>query len=172
MQHGWPRRHATRRSRSGIQLQAHACQLSRVTANRSSQWLGRTIQRGLLQGQTTRRSRSGIQLQAYASTLEIGQSSTHLHFHSSHSDLLHTNVGTFDVRTMAAATAHYLSPPRIIGYGVSSDCTWITYQGKNRLWLPPEYRPTASAVYAAVISIGCSSGRIFFLVFSESLVSV
>ncbi|KAK3947905.1 hypothetical protein QBC32DRAFT_223198, partial [Pseudoneurospora amorphoporcata] len=53
-------------------------------------------------------------------------------------------------------------------YGLSSNRTWITYQGKNLLWLPPEYRPSSSAISGTVLSIGSSSGRVLFFTFSDS----
>ena len=32
--------------------------------------------------------------------------------------------------------------PRRYSYGMSSDRSWITWHGRNVLWLPLEYRPT------------------------------
>ncbi|KAK3349887.1 beta transducin-like protein HET-E2C [Lasiosphaeria hispida] len=46
---------------------------------------------------------------------------------------------------------------------------WITCNGKNVLWLPPEYRPCCSAVQGRMISIGCSSGRVFTIGFSRDV---
>ncbi|KAK3934411.1 hypothetical protein QBC46DRAFT_273847, partial [Diplogelasinospora grovesii] len=53
------------------------------------------------------------------------------------------------------------------GYGLNSNGTWITYQGQNLLWLPPEYRPSSSAVSGTGVVIGCPSGHVSFLKFSE-----
>ncbi|PTB40419.1 hypothetical protein M441DRAFT_142816 [Trichoderma asperellum CBS 433.97] len=51
-------------------------------------------------------------------------------------------------------------------YGISSDKTWITKDNKPLVWLPVEYRPTASAVFGATVIIGCSSGRVLVMGFS------
>ncbi|KAL7923812.1 hypothetical protein ACQKWADRAFT_44209 [Trichoderma austrokoningii] len=51
-------------------------------------------------------------------------------------------------------------------YGISSDKTWITKDNKPLVWLPVEYRPTASAVFRATFIIGCISGRVLVMRFS------
>jgi WD40 repeat protein len=45
---------------------------------------------------------------------------------------------------------------------------WVTVNGQETLWLPPDYRPSRMAVYNSIIAIGCPSGRIFFLYFYSS----
>ncbi|KAI0006370.1 WD40-repeat-containing domain protein [Xylariaceae sp. FL0662B] len=55
------------------------------------------------------------------------------------------------------------------GYGLSSDRSWITFHGQNVLWLPLEYRVVCSAVCGAFVSIGCSSGKVLILRFSEDI---
>ncbi|KAL5611102.1 hypothetical protein FOBRF1_007219 [Fusarium oxysporum] len=104
------------------------------------------------------------------STLDIGQVIHHLQFDKFVSHRLHTDVGTFDVRpttsfTVLAATSpsHSTSLPQRIGYGLSDNGTWITYEGQNLLWLSPEYRPLSSAVSGTVVAIGCPSGRVLIL---------
>ncbi len=82
---------------------------------------------------------------------------------------LHTDAGTIDLGLPATPSAaspdHLISPPRRIGYGLEEDTTWITYQGQNLIWLPPDYRPRVSAAFRGNIAIGCESGR--FLIFSQ-----
>ncbi|KAJ5876229.1 katanin P80 subunit [Penicillium soppii] len=56
---------------------------------------------------------------------------------------------------------------RFQGYGVSPDCTWITWNSQNMLWLPPVYRPSAVAVGPSTISIGCDSGRVLIFNFDS-----
>ncbi|KAM0444400.1 hypothetical protein ACHAO4_010201 [Trichoderma viride] len=51
-------------------------------------------------------------------------------------------------------------------YGISSDKTWITKDHKPLVWLPVEYRPTASAVFGATVTIGCASGQVLVMGFS------
>jgi hypothetical protein len=64
------------------------------------------------------------------------------------------------------------SLPMKRGYGLNDDKSWITHNGVNLLWLPPEYRPNDHSLFAmsaTTAAIGCSSGRILFLTFSASL---
>ncbi|KAK4206366.1 hypothetical protein QBC37DRAFT_300943, partial [Rhypophila decipiens] len=51
-------------------------------------------------------------------------------------------------------------------YSFVRDQTWIIWNGQNLIWLPPEYRPTCSAVQGQMVSIGCTSGRVFTVGFS------
>jgi hypothetical protein len=37
---------------------------------------------------------------------------------------------------------------------VSSDYTWITYNARNTIWLPSEYRPLCSAISGRNVGIG------------------
>ncbi|KAK3693369.1 hypothetical protein B0T22DRAFT_449660 [Podospora appendiculata] len=55
------------------------------------------------------------------------------------------------------------------GCSLGLDQSWITCNGKNVLWVPPEYRPSCSAVQGQMISIGCSSGRVFTIGFSRTI---
>jgi hypothetical protein len=45
---------------------------------------------------------------------------------------------------------------------------WIVLHGKKALWLPPEYRPTCSAVKDGTLALGHASGRVSFIRFLES----
>ena len=53
-----------------------------------------------------------------------------------------------------------------IGIGINKQ--WITCNGRNLLWLPPDYRPSSSAVTTKSIVIGCLSGRVWTASFSLS----
>jgi hypothetical protein len=44
---------------------------------------------------------------------------------------------------------------------VSSDGEWITYNSKNWVWLPSEYRPSCSAVLGKTIGIGVGTGKVW-----------
>jgi hypothetical protein len=48
-----------------------------------------------------------------------------------------------------------------LGAGTSSNGRWITYNGKNILWLPSEYRPLNSAIGGTNVGIGVASGRVW-----------
>ncbi|PWI64386.1 hypothetical protein PCL_10524 [Purpureocillium lilacinum] len=59
------------------------------------------------------------------------------------------------------------------GYGLSPDKSWITWNGHNALWLPPECRPSSSATWCSAapslmarVAIGCPSGRVIVIGFS------
>jgi WD40 repeat protein len=96
-----------------------------------------------------------------------------LQFHEFNSNLLRTELGTFDLQTVAIApvfgpASTDRSSPIAVGYELSSNRAWITYQGENLLWLPSEYRPSSSAISGTVVSICCSSGRILFFTFADS----
>ena len=105
------------------------------------------------------------------STLEGHSGIGNLQFHKSNSDLLRTELGTFNLRHIANSVLGPASagrlPPIAVGYGLSSNKSWITYEGENLLWLPPEYRPSPSAISGTVVSIGCSSGRVLIFTFSD-----
>ncbi|KAK0766479.1 hypothetical protein N5P37_000204 [Trichoderma harzianum] len=45
--------------------------------------------------------------------------------------------------------------------------TWVTWDSQRILWLPPAYRPRISAVRASTLAIGCDSGRVVFIRFSD-----
>ncbi|KAK3934161.1 hypothetical protein QBC46DRAFT_274368, partial [Diplogelasinospora grovesii] len=90
------------------------------------------------------------------------------------SSYLHTELGTFNLQPALIPTASAVtSPDRLaslpqhVGYGLNSNGTWITYQRQNLLWLPPEYRPSSSAASGTSVVIGCSSGHVLILKFSE-----
>ncbi|KAH8750221.1 hypothetical protein F5883DRAFT_227674 [Diaporthe sp. PMI_573] len=67
------------------------------------------------------------------------------------------------------SVAFSLDDPGRHGYGLGQDQTWIICNGRRVLWLPPEYRPSCSAVQGRMISIGCKSGRVFTIGFSRDV---
>ncbi|KNB17874.1 hypothetical protein FOXG_15594 [Fusarium oxysporum f. sp. lycopersici 4287] len=88
---------------------------------------------------------------------------------------LRTNIGTFDLSLLPSSPPAALpaSSPRhhllqCQGYGISSDRSWITYEGRNLLWLPPEYRPVTLAIMASTVVLGCKSGLVLLFRFSEA----
>lgn len=87
-------------------------------------------------------------------------------------DILFTKLGTFDQQHFAnwvsGPVSTNRSSPIAVGYGLSSNGAWITYQGENLLWLPPEYRPSSAAISGTVVSVGCSTGRVLIFTFSDS----
>ncbi|KAH6999391.1 hypothetical protein EDB80DRAFT_687507 [Ilyonectria destructans] len=53
------------------------------------------------------------------------------------------------------------------GFGTSKDNCWITWNGANLLWLPPDYRPIRTASDGVTVALGCSSGRLVVLRFQK-----
>ncbi|KAK4208673.1 hypothetical protein QBC37DRAFT_391849 [Rhypophila decipiens] len=56
--------------------------------------------------------------------------------------------------------------PERYRYRLGRDQTWIICNGRNLIWFPPEYRPSCSAIQGQMVSIGCTSGRVFTVGFS------
>ncbi|ORY72165.1 uncharacterized protein BCR38DRAFT_360285 [Pseudomassariella vexata] len=61
-----------------------------------------------------------------------------------------------------------LSSNSRFGIGISPEKNWITLHGNNLLWLPAEFRPCRSAVSGSNVVIGCASGRVIIMGFSEN----
>ena len=96
-------------------------------------------------------------------TLDVGKTLFNLSFDATSSSLL-TKIRSVDV---SASTGFHtenvavLQRPQYLDAGVSSDNTWITYSGQNLLWIPPEYRPSCSAVCGTTIGMGVGSGLVW-----------
>lgn len=79
-------------------------------------------------------------------------------------------VDTFNLKSAISPTDSPDFPalrPQKVGYSFNENCTWISNEGKNILWLPPEYRPISSAITETAVAIGCLSGRVLILTFPE-----
>ncbi|EHK47497.1 hypothetical protein TRIATDRAFT_216469 [Trichoderma atroviride IMI 206040] len=50
------------------------------------------------------------------------------------------------------------------------DTNWVTKGSTRMVWLPPRYRPNASAVFGRSIAVGCTSGQVYIMHFSENCV--
>ncbi|KAH6985563.1 hypothetical protein EDB80DRAFT_231562 [Ilyonectria destructans] len=107
-------------------------------------------------------------------TLDVGRRLYTVRFDATGTRLL-TDAGTFDLSvpspspsppaTLSASGPLY-HPCQRQGYGISTDNVWITYQGRNLLWIPSEYRPEKSAIAASTVAFGCSSGRVLLFRFT------
>jgi WD40 repeat protein len=96
-------------------------------------------------------------------TLDVSKNLYNLSFDANSSCLL-TEIGSIDVSASIGSGAEsvtVLQRPQYLDAGVSSDNTWITYNGKHLLWIPPEYRPSCSSVCGNMIGIGVGSGRVW-----------
>jgi len=68
--------------------------------------------------------------------------------------------------TGASNTQRICETPQHCTYGSNIDGTWITSNGQNVIWLPPEYRPNCFALTSSTMVIGCHSGRVLIFDFS------
>ncbi|RKK84141.1 Vegetative incompatibility protein HET-E-1 [Fusarium oxysporum] len=110
-------------------------------------------------------------------TLYVGRSLYTIRFDEIGSRLL-TDAGTFDLSmpsaspspTVALPVSGFLyRPVQSQGYGISADGIWITYKGRNLLWLPSEYRPAISAIAASTVALSCNSGQVWSVRFLRFL---
>ncbi|KAK7404063.1 hypothetical protein QQX98_010149 [Neonectria punicea] len=64
-------------------------------------------------------------------------------------------------------TGQAADKPQPHGYGLSPGRVWITWNGNNMLWLPPDFQHSVSAVSpsTATIALGCNSGRVLVIGF-------
>ncbi|KAI2791715.1 hypothetical protein POX_c04588 [Penicillium oxalicum] len=72
-----------------------------------------------------------------------------------------TNLGTLNVQSgheNLASNSTHKSRAIFIEQG-----RWININGKNVLWLPPDFRPTCSAINGDSLALGHESGRVSFL---------
>jgi WD40 repeat protein len=96
---------------------------------------------------------------ALRQTLEIGASLSALSFSFDDCNII-TEMGC-----IALDQSYLLSiqTPDWLGYCLYVDRSWITWNGKKILWLPPEYRPACSMVRQQTVAIGCASGRVLLI---------
>ncbi|OHW91558.1 vegetative incompatibility protein het-e-1 [Colletotrichum incanum] len=88
-----------------------------------------------------------------------------LTFDPSSSARLLTDFGTVNLLSESPTggdptTKETVSKPAVCEFGLSTDKVWIVKGNKRIAWLPPEYRPAASAVREPMIFIGCASGYV------------
>ncbi|KAH7189691.1 uncharacterized protein B0J16DRAFT_397650 [Fusarium flagelliforme] len=103
-------------------------------------------------------------------TLDVG--SVHqIVFDPTTNTLLSTDIGLLNLDHLAPAiddqsTELTLRGVRYSGWGISTDGVWIVKDGKEMLWLPPDYRGDKAAIVRSTVAIGCRSGRVLVMKFS------
>jgi WD40 repeat protein len=97
-------------------------------------------------------------------TINFGTPVTHISFDHTGRYLI-TDVGSIKIAAVTTESPIQPDDSGGYGYGLRQDKSWITCNGQNVLWLPPEYRPACSAVQGRMISIGCTAGRVFTIGF-------
>ncbi|KAL7933498.1 WD40-repeat-containing domain protein [Trichoderma chlorosporum] len=108
-------------------------------------------------------------------TLDVG-TVYHLSFDSTTNSRLHSDLGTLDLDldldsvpiTVKSRNKPPLQRAVICGYGISKHLAWVTKDRKPLLWLPAEYRPIKSLIVGSTVVVGCLSGRVLILKFSET----
>ncbi|UKZ94148.1 uncharacterized protein TrAFT101_009032 [Trichoderma asperellum] len=99
--------------------------------------------------------------------IDLGATTTRLSFSTSLS-LLATDVGAINLQYLTQQSSHKDEHySAICGYGISKDRSWITWNGKNTLWLPPEYRPSCSTVLGSTVMFGTYSGSVISFRFPD-----
>ncbi|CEF76054.1 hypothetical protein FGSG_10601 [Fusarium graminearum PH-1] len=91
-----------------------------------------------------------------------------LSFDSNGTDLK-TNVGVFSlslVDVKGQQEGEQEIRMRRLGYGISSDKTWILKDEQKILWIPEKYRPNVSAMSGSTLLLGSDSGQIQRIAFS------
>jgi len=101
---------------------------------------------------------------ALQQTLEIGTSLTVLLFSPDEHSLI-TELGCIALSQSSVSSR----TPNWSAYCLHTSKSWIIWNNKNVLWLPPEYRPVASEVRKQTVAIGCNSGRLLLLRFHPEI---
>ena len=157
-------------SRSGMPLLAHASPHSRGTVLWSTQSPSHTTRLASASDDKTVKI-WGATTGSCIATIDVHRTFHNISFDNTGS-YLNTDNGVIDLNAPSAlnntpaTTIHHM--PQFVGYCLSSDNSWISYNSKNLLWLPQEYRPNASAVEASTIVIGCPTGRVLVFKFSNN----
>ena len=97
-------------------------------------------------------------------TLEINQSLESLSF-SGNGRYLKTDRGSLSLSSDISSAC--LDQERSICMVLVND-DWVTRDGQNVIWLPPDYRATCTALYNDVLVLGHRSGQVTFLKFASS----
>ncbi|KAG8664174.1 uncharacterized protein FPOAC1_013881 [Fusarium poae] len=106
-------------------------------------------------------------------TLSVSRVLYHLSFDPRTNSLLYTDIGLLNLYHPALppavddrSTEITLRGVRHSGWGISTSGAWIVQDGKEMLWLPPDYRGVETAVAGSTVAIGCRSGRVLVMKFS------
>ncbi|KAH7628106.1 hypothetical protein B0T09DRAFT_290044 [Sordaria sp. MPI-SDFR-AT-0083] len=82
---------------------------------------------------------------------------------------LRTKVGHIKIVTETTERQVVLDNSESHSYNLGQDKSWITCNGQNVLWLPPNYRPSWCYVQGQMISFICASGQIWFIGVSQDI---
>ena len=94
-------------------------------------------------------------------TLNVNMAIQNLSFSSS-GQCLKTDRGVLDLSSLLLNVSS-CSSDRLLHLFVSDN--WVSVEGKNILWLPPDYRATCAAVWNGILVLGHSSRGVSFFEF-------
>jgi WD40 repeat protein len=97
-------------------------------------------------------------------SLFVGTGTRRLSF--STPSLLQSDLGFHEI-TAVATTVTMPSSQTSSPICISED--WVMFKSRNILWLPPDYRPSCSAVSGNTVVLGQSSGKLRFLKFNAAV---
>ncbi|QKX57042.1 uncharacterized protein TRUGW13939_04150 [Talaromyces rugulosus] len=84
---------------------------------------------------------------------------------SSDDHYLNTSLGVLSLGSVIKSTeANHDTKPQTHGIFIKN--SWITWNGQNHFWLPPEYRPQYTAVYDNAVAIVTGDHRMIFFNFT------
>ncbi|CBF80695.1 WD40 repeat domain-containing protein [Aspergillus nidulans FGSC A4] len=95
-------------------------------------------------------------------TLIIKGTVTELQF-SQDGSYISTNLGSLNIQSRCGNNLS--SSPKMHSDILINGPDWISVNGREVLWLPPEARPSCSAIKANTLALGHASGRISFIGF-------
>ncbi|KAF4945037.1 hypothetical protein FGADI_12296 [Fusarium gaditjirri] len=106
--------------------------------------------------------------------IEVGTDIRRISFDLWTNSQLYTDIGILDLEVpnpTPYVSAESMGITTLPGYDRSSYCInidgeWIVKDGKNVLWLPPNYRPACSHVFESTVAAGYESGRVLIMKFS------
>ncbi|KAF4342879.1 vegetatible incompatibility het-e-1 [Fusarium beomiforme] len=101
--------------------------------------------------------------------VDVGIYLRHLSFDPRTNSTLYTDIGRLNLEFPDVGTQPIVKARSPCfdqsGYNIGRDNTWIMKNGRNLLWIPPEYYPLRSAVFGSTVSLGCKSGRVIIMTF-------
>ncbi len=73
---------------------------------------------------------------------------------------IYTDRGCIELDQSANQFTSVAQAPSWVGYGLSTDRTWMTWNGNKVIWIPWGYRPYRSMVHSNTVAVGTESGRV------------
>jgi WD40 repeat protein len=99
---------------------------------------------------------------AVLQTLEVGVTVWAVSF-SKDGTFLQTDRGVLLAKSLSSSNSvSQLSP----SHSIFVKDQWICWGTEDMLWLPPEYRPSCTAVYGSAVALGHSIGRVSIIEFT------